>query len=161
MSNIVTKQIRSQNRVIMFLLVIILILASECAAQTHADSVGVFKVLRLYENFVSRMEADSIVSLFAENGELVKSHSESIVGPAAIRAFLLSFSAYHVLSYKMESDTLIFKNGYALQSGVYRQQVRIPEGDTVKVGGRFHIEWQRTQNDNWQIRRISTTPTTK
>ena len=131
------------NYIVALIVIVQFILIFKCQAQRSEDSIGVYNALRLYEDLVTRMNADSIGTLFAEDGALVKSPSESIIGPRAVREYLKSFSAFHVLSHRMHCDTLIFENGYAIQAGEYRQQVRIPSGDTVNVAGTFHVEWQR------------------
>ena len=138
-----------------------LVLATESQAQTHEDSLGAYKALRHYESLVARMESDSIASLFAADGQLMKSKSESLVGPAAVRSFLQSFSTYHVLQHRMDCDSLFFSGSRVVQSGTYWQKVRIPSGDTLTVDGRFQLEWQRSPNDIWRILRIRTVPTTK
>jgi hypothetical protein len=104
------------------------------------------------------MESDSIATLFAQSGVLVKSQSELIIGPTAILEFLQTFRAYNVLSHRMESDSMFIKGDTGWQKGRYWQQVRIPSGDTIKVEGRFHIDWQRVKKDGWRIQRMSTSP---
>ena len=142
--------------IIIFTILFISTLA--CRAQTREDSIGVFKTLQLYVGFVARMNADSIGALFGEDGVLMKSSNVSIIGSKAVSEYLISFSGFHVISHRMNGDTLIFVNGYAVQTGEYWQQVGIPSGDTVNVAGRFRIEWQRSKNESWKIHHISTKP---
>lgn len=158
MSNIMKQRMLKINCAAVLIIIVQFMLTFKCQAQTREDSIGVNKALRLYENLVTRMNADSIGVLFGKDGVLVKSPSESIIGSTAVSEYLKSFSSFHVYSYRINCDTLIFKNGYAIQTGEYWQQVRIPSGDTVNVNGRFRIEWQRFKNDSWQIHRASTTP---
>jgi ketosteroid isomerase-like protein len=102
------------------------------------------------------MASDSIGAMYLPDGMLVAPDRLPIVGPAAIQAFLESFSGYRVLAYETVGDSLRVNGDTALQSGRWWQRVKLPAGDTVSVSGGFSAQWVRTANDEWRLRRMGT-----
>jgi ketosteroid isomerase-like protein len=127
------------------------------AGQTPPDSAGLDRALQHYADLISRMAHDSIAALYLPDGELAAPDRDPIVGPAAIAAFLKSFSAYQVYSHRMTADTVRFRGDTALQIGTFRQRVRLPDGTTVEAAGIFRAEWLQV-GGTWRVRRMATAP---
>lgn len=116
------------------------------------------EALARYERWSVAMAHDSIASLFTPDGAMSNAGQAPIIGPAAIRTFLRSFAAFHVLSNRLIADTTRVQGDTARQTGSYRQRVRIPAGDTVEVSGRFVAEWVKLAAGDWRLRRLATAP---
>jgi len=112
--------------------------------------------LARYARLSTAMAHDSVAALFTEDGELAGGGPAPLVGPAAIAAFLHTFSGYHVLEDELVADTTRIVADTAWQDGTYRQRVVIPSGDTVQVSGRFRITWRDLPGAGWKIRRMET-----
>ncbi len=145
-------------RVLALLMLVVAAGTPAVAAQTAADSGSVAAALERYAGLLRRQASDSIAGLFTDDGELVDARRPPIVGPGAIRAFLGSFSAYHVLADTMTAATLDVHGDSALQTGRYWQQVQLPVGDTVVAQGGFRILWLRDGHGGWRLRRMGTVP---
>jgi hypothetical protein len=109
------------------------------AQSRAADSVDVTEALEHYASLMRRMASDSIGAMFTPNGELVGTGRPPVVGPAAIAAFLASFSSYHVLADSMRATGIRFSGDTAVQRGTFWQQVQVPAGDTVVARGSFEV----------------------
>jgi ketosteroid isomerase-like protein len=128
------------------------------AAQGPADSATVLAALRHYAVLVQRMASDSIAAQFTADGELLDANRPPIVGPAAIGAFLSSFSAFHVLDDSMIATTTEVRGDTSVQTGRFWQRVQVPAGDTVVAQGGFVITWLWDPRAGWRIRRMGTAP---
>ena len=109
-----------------------------------------------YAALSAAMAHDSVAALFTDDGELAGGGPAPLVGPAAIAAFLHTFSGYHVLHDELVADSSRIASDTAWQEGTYRQRVVVPAGDTVEVSGRFRITWRDLPKGGWKIRRMET-----
>ncbi len=114
--------------------------------------------LEHYASLMRRMASDSIGAMFTPDGELVGTGRPPVVGPAAISAFLASFSSYRVLADTMRATSIRLSGDTAVQRGTFWQLVRVPAGDTVVARGAFEATWLRDAHGRWAVRRMGTTP---
>ncbi len=114
--------------------------------------------LNHYGRLVRTMASDSIAALFTADGELAGEAQPTVTGPDSIRAFLHTFDQYRVLAATMVVDSSRVTGDTGIQHGRYAQRVRLPDGDTVEVGGRFTAEWVAGPAGAWRIRRMGTAP---
>lgn len=132
--------------------------AAQSTTGSARDSIAVSSALQHYVGFVRQMANDSISTFFTADGELAAPPRPPTVGPAAIKAFLDTFSAYHVLEDSMKVSSLTVHGDTAVQGGTFWQLVVIPAGDTVVAHGGFSATWLRDSTNTWRIRRLSTAP---
>lgn len=110
-----------------------------------------------YDKKLVEMNADSISFCYTLSGEL----GDVAKGRDSIRAFLLTFKDYHVISNKSMSETVSIDLDTAFQTGTYHQITILPAGDTVRLLGRFKTHWSWSHNDGWKIKRMETFPIEK
>lgn len=111
--------------------------------------------LSRYETMVRSMDHAGIAALFSDDGEIVNVGERPIHGPAAIEAYLRSFSDYKVLRYEIVATRTTINGPAAVQTGSFHQRVRVPDGRTVDVFGTFKAEWILTVR-GWRIWRMGT-----
>jgi ketosteroid isomerase-like protein len=102
--------------------------------------------------------ADSVSSMFAPTGELLPNGRDAIKGPAAMRAFLLSFGKVTVDSEAMPVTSSLVSGDHAVLWGTYYQKVTLSDGKILRPSGRYVIEWVRDSMGTWQIQRAMTQP---
>jgi ketosteroid isomerase-like protein len=102
--------------------------------------------------------ADSVSSMFAPTGELLPNGRDAIKGPAAMRAFLLSFGKVTVDSEAMPVTSSLVSGDHAVLWGTYYQKVTLADGKILRPSGRYVIEWVRDSMGTWQIQRAMTQP---
>ncbi len=130
--------------------------APDAAAET--DRAQVLAQLARYEAAVRRMDTVSLAALFEVDGVADDAHSTPIRGRAAIKAFLDSFAAYHVVSHVNRADRTLVEGDRATQTGIYDQTVITPEGRSVHVNGLFTATWARQGDGTWLLQRMHTQP---
>lgn len=116
------------------------------------------KALQHYASLMLNMDYKGIAAVFAPSGEIVNPGQKSIQGREAIEQFLSGFSAYRILSYNVTPASTIVDGDTAIQTGSFKQRVRIPIGDIVEPSGSFKAEWVHNHVDQWQLQRMSTKP---
>lgn len=104
------------------------------------------------------MDHGGIAAMFARDGEVANSGQAPIRGPAAIDAFLQGFSDYHVLAYTTQAVRTVVHGGTADLTAIFRQRVRVPQGNVVEVAGRLEAHWVRAGKDGWLVQRMATSP---
>jgi ketosteroid isomerase-like protein len=127
-------------------------------AQRPADTAGIGAALQHFTALTGRMANDSLGALYLPDGVLAAPDRAPIVGPAAVTAFLATFSNYHVLAYATRADSARVRGDTVEQLARWWQRVRVPAGDTVSVSGGLRTEWVRVGPGLWRIRRIETFP---
>lgn len=123
---------------------------------TTTQAAEVERALARYEAFTLAMAHDSLAAMFASDGILAAAGQPDVVGPAAIAAHLRAFVGFRVLADSLHADSTRIEQGRARQVGTYWQRVRVPQGDTVEVRGRFEAEWVRVSGVGWRLRRLAT-----
>ncbi|HTR97206.1 MAG TPA: SgcJ/EcaC family oxidoreductase [Candidatus Acidoferrales bacterium] len=121
-----------------------------------ASRAEVEAALRRYEAFTLAMAGDSLAACFTPDGELLREDGGVLRGPAAIGAFLRSFTGVHVDSVSMTSDTIQLAEPEAAQWGTFAQVVRVEGHGVIHARGRFVMQWSRGADGRWRIRRVMT-----
>ena len=114
--------------------------------------------LEAYSAGLRAMDADRAAAWFTADGELQHPGRDPIKGPDAIRAFLKSFEGVTVEENELKSVTLQIVGLGALQTGTFRQRVRLASGKVVETKGTFEAEWERQADGSWLIARMATNP---
>jgi uncharacterized protein (TIGR02246 family) len=136
---------------------------SGCATKvdTRADKAAVDAGLQRYSQLLLAMDSSGIAAMFAPEGEVVNPSQPPVRGREAIRAFIASFSDFHVLSNVDASTSILIDGNTAEQIGTYRQSVRSPQGHAFEVSGRLEIEWIKDASGQWMIQQLATFPAPK
>ncbi len=136
-----------------------LLLVAACVTSTARDPENAIRTAtQRYAKLVEAMDEAGIAAMFAPEGDLEVPGRQPIRGPAEIRHYLEGFRNFHVLSEAMTTDAVSVQGSTAHSSGTYRQQVRLPEGNTVEVHGKYALDWVMRSDGAWQITRMGTTP---
>ena len=130
-----------------------MILFSACRPKVRSTE-SVEQAMQKYNQFILKMDVDSIAMLYAPDGELGKMAK----GRDSIRKFLENFKKYKVLSQVSKTNLIKISKDTALQSGRYTQKVIVPVNDTVTVKGLFSTKWIWMDSTGWHIRRMETIP---
>lgn len=160
------------NQYFYFIALIFVLVA--CATKNNvgspADKTDVEAALQQYAHHVLAMNIPGLTGLFTAEGEIVNPGQAPIRGRAAIAKLLISFADYRVLAYNVQSETTTLDGHSAVQTGSYRQRVRLPNGEVVEPAGKFKAEWTRSRGvdgdgedsgekfGRWLLTRMSTTP---
>lgn len=132
------------------------VLASACAT-VRSPEAAIRQATQRYESYVTAMDSAAIAAMFTPEGELEVPGGEPVRGPEAIRKYLEGFAQFHVFSDRMTTDRVDVSGTVAHSEGSYEQRVRLPNGSTVNVHGRYMAEWIQS-NGQWRIAKLSTAP---
>jgi len=116
------------------------------------------RAMRNYDKQITHLATDSIAQLYMQDGELSGEGQNSVVGRDSIGIFLKSFadSNVKVIRYISTTDSTLFKNDAAIQYGSYNQIVKMPSGDTLKLGGNYIATWVDNGKGEWLIKKMFT-----
>ena len=112
--------------------------------------------LAAYRASVLTMNIDATVARLEPDAQIHHADQPAIVGRDAIRAFLQTFSAYHVTGYRLDADSTVVTGDTATQHGSYHQDVTGPDGAPLHVDGVFDASWKRDPDGRWRIARMHT-----
>ena len=115
---------------------------------------SVEQAMQKYNQYILKMDVDSIALLYTPDGELGKMAR----GRDSIRRFLENYKQYKVLSQVSKTNLISVHMDTALQSGLYTQKVIVPVNDTVSMKGLFSTKWIWMDSTGWHIQRMETTP---
>ena len=103
------------------------------------------------------MNAAAVAGMYAPDGVWERQRGP-LRGREAIRDALAATGGVQVLSNEM-TTTAFSNNGPAvIQSGEFRQSVRLPDGKSLDAAGTFEATWIQAANGEWWIRRMVTRP---
>lgn len=114
--------------------------------------------LKAYAASLLAMDADRIAASFTPDGELQDPGREPLKGPDAIRVHLKSFTGVTVEENELKGVSLQIVGPSALQTGTFRQKVRLSDGKVVESKGTFEAEWERQADGSWLLSRMTTNP---
>lgn len=136
---------------------------SGCATKvdTRADRAAVDAGLQRYSQLITAMDSAGIAAMFAPDGEVTNPSTPPVHGREAIKAYIASFSDFHVLSNADVSTSILIDGNTAEQIGTYQQSVRSPQGHLFDVSGRLEIEWVKDASGQWLIQQLATFPNPK
>jgi uncharacterized protein (TIGR02246 family) len=143
-------------------LVLVVALAS---GRASAQSNGVDERARVeaatqhYAAMLKGAPVDSVVAVYAENGELTIPGVGTLKGRKAISDFLAPLSSsVTVESVEMRIDSLTVTGDSADQQGRYRQVAGPRGGATQEFRGGFHATWTRGADNQWRLARLVMAP---
>lgn len=126
-----------------------------CKQKGRDKQAEVISIMKQYERYVSGMQMDSLVTLFAADGETGQEGAKLIKGKDSIRSFLASFTHVKVLENSNPIDYVVFEKDTAIVTGRYTQTALIDGKDTVHVKGKFTAKLL-PEGKGWLIRRMTT-----
>ena len=141
------------KRIPSFLLFITFILLLSCKDSRKSKS-DVESAMKRYDNFILKLDADSIAFSFTPDGNL----GNIAIGRDSIKKFLSSFKNVRVLSQKSITSNIDLAGDSAFQKGIYYQTDLISEKDTIRVKGEYTANWEWIADKGWFIKRMITKP---
>jgi ketosteroid isomerase-like protein len=115
------------------------------------------QALQRYSALIVAMDATAISQLYAPDG-VWERQSGPIQGREAIRQALADTGGVRVLANDMKTAYISYAGPAVLQTGDFKQTVRLADGKIVEASGRFEATWVRAPNGEWWIRRMVTRP---
>lgn len=109
--------------------------------------------LARYSAKMVAMDANAISEMYAPDG-VWERQSGPLQGRDAIRDALSSTNGVRVVSNEMIMANMSYVGPAVVQTGDFRQSVRLPDGKIVSTAGRFETTWVRGPNGEWWIRRM-------
>ena len=123
----------------------------------NKDEKGVISSLQRYDRYLLTLDADSVASIFAENGELGQEGQPSITGRETIRDYMKSFTNIKIYENRSESESIEFSGDSAVQKGKFHQRLSF-HSDTVQGSGEFNAVWVKGKDNEWLLRKMMTKP---
>ena len=115
------------------------------------------RALQRYSALIVRMDAQAISQMYAPDG-VWERQSGPIQGRQAIRHALADTGGVRVVANEMTAAYISYAGPAVLQTGDFKQTVRLADGKVVQATGRFEATWVRGPNGEWWIRRMVTRP---
>ena len=113
--------------------------------------------LQNYSRMILAMNAPAVAEMYAPDG-VWERQSGALRGREAIRGALAATGGVRVLSNEMTMSYLSYNGPAVIQTGEFRQSVKLPDGKIVDATGKFEATWARGANGEWWIRRMVTRP---
>jgi uncharacterized protein (TIGR02246 family) len=105
---------------------------------------------------------DSVVAVYAEDGELVIPGVGTLHGRKTIRDFLAPLAAnVTVSSVEMQVDSIAVSGHSAVERGRYRQVAGPTGGPAQEFRGAFDATWTRGPDEQWRLARLVMRPSAK
>jgi uncharacterized protein (TIGR02246 family) len=105
---------------------------------------------------------DSVVAVYAEDGELVLPGVATLHGRKTIRDFLAPLAAnVTVSSVEMHVDSIAVSGNSAVERGRYRQVAGPTGGAAQEFRGAFDATWTRGPDAQWRLARLVMRPGAK
>lgn len=125
-----------------------------CRAAKYSNQ-KIESAMRYYDHLIKKLDADSIVLLYAPDGNL----GGIAIGRDSIRNFLASFKNIKVLSQVSTTSSITFIQDTAIQKGTYIQKDLVADKDTITVKGEYTAKWVWLKREGWRIKQMNTKPT--
>jgi ketosteroid isomerase-like protein len=138
-----------------FLIVLALVLA---ACSKPDDAKQIEKQLDLYTNYVRSANHFGIASLFTDDGVL----EPNIRGTKAIQQHLTqTTTGLKVVEFALDPSKPVITGDTAVQTILYQQRLKTPQGNTVQLTGQYTVNWVRAASGRWLISRFATSSAQK
>jgi uncharacterized protein (TIGR02246 family) len=112
------------------------------------------QALQHYAGLIGAMDAAGVAEMYTPDG-VWERQSGPLQGRDAIRQAVASLPA-RVLSNQMTTSYISYNGPAVVQTGDFKQSLRLPDGKTVDVAGKFEATWVRGPGGEWWIRRMVT-----
>src|SRR4029077_5924993 len=104
-------------------------------------------------SLVQAMDANAVADMYAPDG-VWERQSGPLQGRDAIRAALAANGGVRVISNEMTTAFISYNGPAVVQTGEFKQSVRLPDGRIVNAAGRFEATWVRGESGEWWLRRM-------
>jgi ketosteroid isomerase-like protein len=123
--------------------------------ETASAKQAVATVERNYERFVNEGKADSVASLYAEQGRAMQPHGPTLSGREAIRANQAQNMATYDFKLTITSENLMANGPLAIETGTYSVEGTPKKGapmgtPPLKEDGKYLTHWHQV-NGQWLI----------
>jgi ketosteroid isomerase-like protein len=114
--------------------------------------------MQKYNDAVLKMDAETIASLFAEDGESWDNARLLARGPDEIRQFLKTFdSVVRVDSYETTVDSDRIEGDHVILKGTYDQHYTLLANNKSAIAkGSYEADWVRQPNGSWLVQKMTT-----
>jgi uncharacterized protein (TIGR02246 family) len=111
--------------------------------------------LQRYASRIAAMDAPGVAAMYTPDG-VWERQSGTLYGREAIRQAVASTGGVQVLSNEMIMHNLSYNGPALIQIGQFRQSLRLANGKTANVEGRFEATWVQASNGEWLVHRMVT-----
>ena len=138
------------------LLLIAVVSLSACTKPDDAKQIK--KQLDINPTYVRSASHYGIASLFTDDGVL----EPGIRGTKAIQQHLTTTTTgLKVIKFALDPSKPVITGDSAVQSILYQQQLKTPQGNTVQLTGKYSVTWVRAASGRWLISRLATSSASK
>jgi uncharacterized protein (TIGR02246 family) len=115
----------------------------------------VTRALQRYSARIAAMDAPGVAAMYTPDG-VWERQSGPLYGREAIQNAVASTGGVRVLSNEMIMNHMSYNGPALLQVGEFRQTLRLANGKTANVEGRFEATWIQGPYGEWLIQRMVT-----
>jgi uncharacterized protein (TIGR02246 family) len=145
----------------------LLVVATACEASSDAARVdaaearaAILEALQRYQAAARVLDADAMAAAYAPDAILFEPGISPIVTRDSIRAFIASFPGVRVDSATATPDEVQVFGSTGYVWGSYFESLAVPGQPASEQHGQFVIEWVRSGEGDWLIRRFFRVPVT-
>lgn len=150
---------RTASCLSLFLTVTVIICFFQSCRNNSNSSVE--KALEQYDRKILSMNADTISSMFTEDGTLGQEGGASVSGRKNIKEYFIGFEGnVSILRNESVSESSESKGDTVYQKGTYQQKV-VLRADTLEASGKFNAVWVKSENDGYLLSSMLTAPDVK
>jgi ketosteroid isomerase-like protein len=110
-----------------------------------------------YSSLLLAMDAAAVSEMYAPDG-VMERQSGPLHGRDAIRQVLANSGGVRVTSMELITSYMSYNGPTVVQTGDFKQSLKLPNGKAVNASGRFEATWIHGPSGEWQIRRMVTRP---
>jgi ketosteroid isomerase-like protein len=124
--------------------------------ESEAFTAAISATAKRYTGWIAAGQADSIASIFTEQGREMPPNEPAVVGRAAIKAFEARNAATFAAKLVLKGESYMASGPLGVERGSYtfegRAKPGVPKGvpSLVKDDGKYLIHWHQV-NGQWQI----------
>jgi uncharacterized protein (TIGR02246 family) len=111
--------------------------------------------LQRYAARIALMDAPGVAAMYTPDG-VWERQSGTLYGRDAIRQAVASTGGVRVLSNEMIMRNISYNGPALIQVGEFRQSLRLANGKTANIEGRFEATWVQAPYGEWLIHRMVT-----
>jgi uncharacterized protein (TIGR02246 family) len=113
------------------------------------------RALQRYSKLFAAMDGAGVAQMYTPDG-VWERQAGPLYGRDAIRDAIMSTGGVRVLSYEMTTLNMSYMGPALSQTGEFKQALRLANGKTVNVDGRFEATWVQNSSGEWLVQRMVT-----
>jgi len=119
-----------------------------CTSEKVHTRQEVEEAMQNYKRLALKMDADSLASLYAEDGQM----GNGTIGPKAIREHLKAVTDTKVMNFETKATKITIMGDSATWEGTYSQKVMMNNKDTFTMYGDLRAHWIYVKDAGWKIK---------